>query len=197
MVSFLVQGYTFIMFLGSWKALRRHYWVFWLVLPFIYWLQYDKLQRTPDCIGDWLFTSQTTLVAMQHAWITFHISSFIVGVVASMLRDSKKHGDNRRLIKLTFLFTILMWVTSLGLGLSVCEVAISTFVYRDVNGIIHYMTAAQWGLGQIMAIVLLALQLWDIGSYLREPSTKDATKSRLHYWWSRCGCCGTFVWSWS
>lgn len=129
---------------------------------------------------------------MRRAWLALYCSSIFAGVVASTLRESKKYRDSRRHIKMTFLFTILLWITSLGLGLSICEVAMSTFVYREVNGIIHYMTAAQWGLGQIMAVVLLALQLWDLGSYLRERFTKDATLSRLHYCWSRCVCCGTF-----
>ena len=56
-----------------------------------------------------------------------------------------------------------------------------TFVYRDTKGGIHRLTATQWGLGQIMAMVMLTSQLWDVRGYLLEPSIQDETKTRFGY----------------
>jgi hypothetical protein len=196
LVSCLVQAYASIMLLGSWKVLNRHYVTYGIALIFVYWLQYGKLKITPDCLGEWYFTS-ATILTIRLTWFVLYTISAISSVGSSILHDSKTYGENKRLSKLTFVFSILMWITSLGLGLSVCELAMSTFVYVESNGNVHYMTATQWGLGQVMAVVLLALQLWDICSYLRESSTYDTIVSRLHNWWTHSGYLGTLKGSWN
>ena len=115
MVGCLLQAYVFIMSLGSWKALKRHYLIFWITLGLLNWLLYGKLTRTPDCVGQWYFTSETILQELRTAWYVVYVIAGVVSVAPPVLRDSKTYGENKRLIKLTFVFSILMWITSLGL----------------------------------------------------------------------------------
>ena len=60
------------------------------------------------------------------------------------------------------------WLLLFVLMLAGAEVNMVTWVFEDANGDLVPLIAKSWGLGQIMAILLLAVQIWDVISYYIE-----------------------------
>ena len=66
-----------------------------------------------------------------------------------------------------------------------CEIATHSFSFKEPESYkLTYLSVGvqEWGFGQVMAVVMLFLQLWDILSYPLQPSPHGG--KRIVYWWN-------------
>jgi len=68
-----------------------------------------------------------------------------------------------------------------------CEVALGTVIYRGPNSELQANSAGSWGFGQVIAVVMLFSQFWDIVFYPLGVSEKhmdeDGKPYRRYKWW--------------
>jgi hypothetical protein len=62
-----------------------------------------------------------------------------------------------------------------------CEVATHSFQFRESDYQLTPLTAQEWQFGQVMAVVMLFLQLYDVCSYPFRKSRHGG--KRISYWW--------------
>lgn len=136
------------------------------------------------CKSEQHFTSDTGVI-LKNICIGLQIPSIQVANIALIYLGIDRNNFDRRqkVLKLALRVAIILWVLSFPLAFAACEVLLTTFGYRDSNGQVLFLRADSWGLGQVIALVMLALQLFDASTYLREPSHQDETQSRFRYWW--------------
>jgi hypothetical protein len=147
------------------------------------WLFINKLYET-RCNGDQQFTTNIGNI-LQHTYLAmFCLSMLVVNIGLAYVhidRYTSRHHDKE--IKLTLQVVKILWVLSWPVAIAACEVLLSTFQYRTADGEVHTPTSSEWGLGQVMAMVMLVSQMAEISTYLREPSHHNQTQTRLQYWW--------------
>ena len=136
------------------------------------------------CKSEQYFTSETGAI-LKYMYLALQVASVLVANTAFVYLGIDRINFDRRqkVLKLTLRVAMILWVLSFPLAIAACQVFMTTFGYRDDNGQVHLLTASSWGLGQVIALVMLALPLFDASTYLREPSHHDETQSRFRYWW--------------
>ncbi len=71
------------------------------------------------------------------------------------------------------LIPIVLWFLVWFFMVVACEIATNSFSFKEPESYQHtYLSVGiqEWGFGQVMAVVVLFLQLWDILSYPLQPS---------------------------
>jgi len=136
------------------------------------------------CKSQQHFTSNTGVI-LYNICLGLQIPSIHVANIAFIYLWIDRNNFDRRqkVLKLTLRVAMILWVLSFPLAIAACQVLLATFGYHDDNGQVLYLRADGWGLGQVIALVMLALPLFDASTYLREPSHHDETQSRFRYWW--------------
>ena len=92
---------------------------------------------------------------------------YIVLPIASLLWVSKV---SRRVRRTVLSAAILMWLVPWIMAIVASEALLIPYAYKN-----------RLGFGQIMALVMLFIQLWDIGYYPFQQS--DHGCIRIIYWW--------------
>jgi hypothetical protein len=74
-----------------------------------------------------------------------------------------------------------IWFSTWVFMLVACEIAIHSFQFRDEEYQLTPLTAQEWGFGQVIAVVMVFLQLYEILKYPFQPSKHGG--KRIVYWW--------------
>ena len=104
-------------------------------------------------------------------WFVSVIFGALVLPIVSLLWVSKVL---RRLRRAVLSAAILMWLVSWIMTIVASEASLITYAYKN-----------RLGFGQIMTLVMLFLQVWDIGSYPFQKT--DHGDTRIMYWWRTTG----------
>lgn len=73
-----------------------------------------------------------------------------------------------------------LWFLTWFFMIICCEIAIHSFQFRDADYQLTPLTAQEWQFGQVMAVVMVFLQLYDILKYPLKPSRHGG--KRIVYW---------------
>lgn len=85
---------------------------------------------------------------------------------------------------------LLFWLASWVLMIVACEVAITTVNYLGPDNQIASNPAGSWAFGQVIAVVMLFSQFWDIVFYplglsKHSPDSKGKPVRRYEYWYRK------------
>ena len=82
---------------------------------------------------------------------------------------------------------LLFWLAAWTLMVVACEVALKTVTYIGPNADLSPNPAGSWGFGQVISVVMLFSQFWDIVFYPLGLSTKHRDAQGKPYrrwtWW--------------
>jgi hypothetical protein len=81
---------------------------------------------------------------------------------------------------------LVFWIVSWALMVVACEVALKTVVYLGPNNQVQGNPAGTWAFGQVIAVVMLFSQFWDIVFYPFGPSRHlddEGKPYRRGRWW--------------
>jgi len=83
------------------------------------------------------------------------------------------------------LIPIVFWFLTWFFMIVACEMATHAFSFKEPDSYeLTYLSVGvqEWGFGQVMAVVMLFLQLWDIVNYPLKPCSHG--EKRIVRWWN-------------
>lgn len=119
----------------------------------------------------------TVIIASLVALVFLHLFYGVIALIPRFKPYAKK----------VFFFGIApCWLVIYVLAIIATELLVSKTIYyggQDGTYTVIPLSASRWGLGQVMAMVMLGLPIWDIGGYYYE---RNRTAVDTFFWHSIC-----------
>lgn len=165
--------------------LRARMYVLCLVaaLPLARWLFYLAIREIKDkhCYEFTVISrapkSYTPLFIIFWA-VSCSLYVFALPIFTLLFLKRTSPGFNKMPLKL---IPMTIWFIIWFFMVVACEVATHSFQFRESDYVLTPLAAQEWQFGQVMAVVMLFLQLYDVCSYPFRESQHGG--KRIVYWW--------------